>query len=399
MRAAAFLLLPLALWGVSVESLSRKAAAEHPEVVAAQQRLERALVQARLSGRWENPMIELELSDMMTSDPFNRSLPGQMSAVSLAQTIPAWGKTGHEKKMAEADAKAAAANLDAVKRSVIRETKMAAYNLEAARRQKAIWEKNRLLAQELVRIAGVYQSTARGDHLGLARAELLYESLSLRISNAEAALGAWQARLENLTGLPVERVELTLEPAGTLPLLETLRAQAAENNPRLREARAMAEAGQSGAALASAARMPDVTLRLGYASVVENEDYLFVRLEAPLLVKGSEKLAHQSARIAAQGAGAQAAGAQRAVNEGLMSAWSAAREAKNRYTLVEQKMLPQARHVFELAKARYESGGAGLNETYMALQEILELELMAVNEALMWHENRLMIEELAGEGL
>lgn len=398
MRAAAFLLLPLALWGASLETLKQKAA-EHPQVVAAQQRLERALAEARLSGHWENPMVEFELSDIMLSDPLDRSMAGQMSAVSIAQKIPAWGKLPSQQNRALAEAEAVRADTESIRRDVTRQALASAYGLEAARQEQAILRQSRELAQELVRLAGVYQGTARGDHLTLARAELFRDGLDLRLHDAQAAIETQLARLEDLTALRPDRVLLTLAPQGALPDTAALIERLEKNSPQLKAARARAEAGRFGAQAAQAAKRPDLTVRLGYANVTENEDYLFVRFEAPLTFLGREGLAHQSARAQFGGAASAEGALRRELTGRLQSAHAAATAAADRYALIEHKLLPQARHLYDLAKARYESGGSGLDEAYRTLLEILDLQLRAVKESLLWHENRLMIEALTGEGV
>jgi cobalt-zinc-cadmium efflux system outer membrane protein len=129
--------------GLSLDRAIRLALENNPELQASDARKEAAAVRQEQARAWPNPELELSSEDM----PVNRSRMSQGKHMAgISQTLPWPGKRKADGEIGTADAAAGAADWRLDRADLVREVKVAYYQVQAAERSAAV-------AEDLVKVA------------------------------------------------------------------------------------------------------------------------------------------------------------------------------------------------------------------------------------------------------
>lgn len=369
----------------SLDSLVARAMAVNPIVRAAEARLDAARARIAPAGLRPDPMLMLGVQNLPVSDP---GFSGEMTMkmVGVGQMIPYPGKLSLNRRIAEREADAARAAVDAGRRSVARDVRSAYYELAFLDQGLAIAERNRELLIGLIEVTEARYGTGTGGQQDVLKARVeagrLAETAVDLIERRRATLARLNAALDRPGDAPIEQPEIprhivraaVAESPGAvrfassafgaraadspLPTVEELQAVALRQSPMLREAEAMVAAHAARAELARRAVLPDVDVSLQYGQRTGHPDMLTAMISVPLPVQKGSK---QDADITAVTADLRAAEAERHVRQNDLQAeiarlHSELERHRAQLALYVKSIVPQGSASLASATSSYQAG-------------------------------------------
>lgn len=344
--------------GLSLDEVLRLAVDHNPELRASQQRIEAAEGRAWQARLWPNPELEL----MAEEWPVNggRGFSDAKQTIGLAQTIPYPGKKKLEGRIGAAGVRLTEAEMSLRRLELIRDVKIAFFQVLAAERLGAV-------AAELLEMAESSSATAHkrvtagaaADQEQL-RAEISLEQARNELSNYRGELVAARETLAMLVGQP-ELKETPLDGAlaetPNLALLERGPEQWLARHPGL----AAAQNSRDRAALelrrARLEPYPDVTVGLAGGRIGESDQSIIqLAISLPLPIVDRSKGRRQEARANAAIAEAE----QDSTEQQLLRSWGISRQrfraALEQASTCRERILPKANQALRLVQMGFEQG-------------------------------------------
>lgn len=382
--------------GATVESLLAAGRRLSPSLRAAALDTEAVNAKANGADRLDDPTI---------SDSYQYYKdPGVFSAhtVMLSQSFPLWGKRSLRRQAAMADVDASRGRERAAQDELDERIKVSFAQYVMLTRSIAVnWEVGGL-ARRMKGAALARYGQGGGDQLAAIQAfseETASRAEALRL---EGATGAAKARLNVLTGRPVDAL---LAPPlrgrslpGGDPVLAVLVERARIGNSTLSSGTAAVAAARTRSTLADKAWYPDVTLGVGPLIQTNNRPVGFaatVGLNIPL--PWGRQASGQQEAAAHLGASQQRYEASRLEVEGaLAEAAARLRAARATEALLRREAAPQARAAFQAALAGYSQGHRELTAAIAAGRQAREVELRVLQAHLETQVEVAAIERLIG---
>jgi outer membrane protein TolC len=180
--------------------------------------------------------------------------------VEIMQMFPWFGKLGAQTSVAEAEAQAAAHQLESVRLDVRRQVKKEFYEFLYLKEAIEIAEQNLLLVRHFEQVALAKYITAAGMHPDIIRAQIELADLDVVWTNLKELVKPQTARLNAVLNRPADQplawpqeADYTVVDADS----EQLTAWLQENNPELKQMSAMIEAARHEIKLAQLRKYPD----------------------------------------------------------------------------------------------------------------------------------------------
>lgn len=352
--------LPLAT--LVAEALQR-----NPEIQAAAREREAARERIPQAGALEDPMLEAGVVNLpVESLRFDRE-PMTMKMVGLSQKLPYPGKRGLREAVAAKDAEAASyAYQEAVNR-VVREVKLAYYELGLIDESARITRKNQATLKQFLQLARARYEVGLGSQADVLKAQTQLAKMDdelIRLARERQGAEAELARALGRSSLAGSiAAELPRLQEASLPPLDTLKAEAAAKRPQLLALRSLAARNEKALKLARKDYYPDFDLKLSYGQRDNlpgqpQEDLVSVTVAIDLPVWRKAKLAPRVAEAEAmrQQALSQYQAQENETGSRLRQAWADAQQSLKSARLYETAILPQARLAVEAALAAYQVG-------------------------------------------
>jgi outer membrane protein, heavy metal efflux system len=267
-----FILIPLSSQAqpekppLNVDQLVGEALQNNPEILAAKMKWEVYKEKAPQASALEDPMFGFGIISLPTNFSF-KDEDMTMKEFSISQKLPFPGKRPLMKEMAEKEAEAVFAEIQAKVHQVIKDIKNAYYELSHVYRATEVIQRNKELLETFAKIAESRYSVGDGIQQDVIKAhvevskmvdELLMQSQRRR--SLEAKLNVLLNRApEAPVGKPEEFV------FRKIPLtIEELRKMAIEMSPTLKTMKKMIEVREKAYALAKKEYYPDFNLKFAY---------------------------------------------------------------------------------------------------------------------------------------
>lgn len=366
------LILCVSLWAVTLEALIDRAITQHPSVKAIGQRLSAADDAIETSRSFANPVLSFGVNDIQFDDPFNRSLePMQYTAVNVRQQFPWFGKRDAGTKRENARKKQLFHSLEAAQATLARAIRTSAFTLHELQSRLAVLHTYEKVTRQNIALNTAYASTQSDRHMGIMSAELALAKVKIRIEKTVSSLAAEKARLQYLSGTPVDTVSFDTNITAPEPLEHYLAAL--EQNRNYRAALAMSDVAAAQAEVAHRSGSADPFLQVGYFYREAYPDYVSFTVGAALPIYGTESGNAEAARKEALAASLQSSDVRTRLQSDIKRAHAMQIEAYRVYRILRFESLPQVEHMFELSEASVRSGG-GLFAYTDLLQKRLELD-------------------------
>jgi len=379
------------------------ARSDNPALQSARLMADAAAERIGPAGAWSDPMLSFGLMNRPL-DGFGTAEPMTMNSIQLTQRIPWPGKLGFAKQQAEFLANAKALDAAETDRQLVARVTSVYYQLAFMDRGLVVMRETRDLLRDFLDVSSTRYAVGEGLQQDVLQAQVTVARMTEDITVMEQDRVAMAARLNALLGrdatVSVDALVL-LEPAGVLPPLDSLMAQAAVQRPALAAARERALAADAGYRSARRRLYPDFTVSLGYGQRPQYTDMatIMVGISVPIFA-GSSQLPLRREMAAEQAA--REAEEQNLYNETfarLTELRADAERAARLAMLYRDAILPQARAAVESAFSAYRVGKVDYmtlvdNELTVNRYEIESLRLSAD-----YQRNLAELEALVGDAI
>ena len=383
-----------------LDSIVEHAVAVNPALAAARHRVEAARARVGPAGARPDPMLLAGIENQplgpeapMTSASGTASSgpdPMTMRVIGVSQTFPYPGKLALRTIVAQRDADAATAASDTVRLGVIRDVRIAYYELAYLDASRRIVQENRAILADVIRTTEARYATGSGTAPDVLKTRLDITQLAQQANaldeDRRTQVAALNALLDRPSNTPVgsaaipERVARAAvtdsatrirfasavfgAPAADSPLpsLATLQDAAIANSTMLREHEARIAAQTARVALAEKATKPDIDVSLQYGQRSGLTDMVSAVVSIPIPIQHRRK---QDEDVAAARDELDALGAEHhaAVNELRMRVaklYADAERSRTQLALDVKAILPQGHASLAAATARYQAGKTDL---------------------------------------
>jgi len=301
----------------------------------------------------------------------------------LTEDLPGPGKLQAAGRVAAAQSQARYFDFETAVLQTAFDVKSAYYNLNSLEERLDINRETLPLLRELEKASRAQNQVGKGTLQDVYRAQIDEDQLTTDIANLEDSRRLLLTQFKAALGLTRDQADPSAPIKFDAPALEVraddLLATAFARNPRLKEAEAEVRMAQESIAQARKTRVPDFSA--GLQAEVYRPPFYWPQASMSLPIWRD--------KIAAQIAAAQAArnaAAARLTTEQIAVAVDFAeksydyREATRNLALLENQLIPKARHSLEIARAGYLSGQIDFFNLIDAQRALLSYQLQAVQE-------------------
>jgi cobalt-zinc-cadmium efflux system outer membrane protein len=357
-----------------LQGLVEEALARNPDLVSARQALAAAEARPAQAGSLPGPTVSV----MYQNDGVAPSLGSRemtMLSVGASQEIPYPGKRGLRRRLAEADARMTALDVERVRLGLIASVKRAYYELRLARGLASLAVDQGKVWREIQETSRVRYASAVGAQQELLRAQV--ESTRAQALHAQHHAEA-RARLAELNRLVARPVDTSLDVTPLIALepesrrREELVAWSESASPELKGVLAAVQRDELALALAGKEFRPDLAVQGAYVNRGGLDPMWQAGVSIALPARGRARAAvtEAAARLAASKARAEGVRLRlEAVVEQRLALMEAAQQIEVTY---REGLLPQDQVVVESALAGYRTGQgmqSGVLEPMVALLE------------------------------
>ena len=276
---------------LSLGPLIEEGVQNNPEILASRQKWQAYKERVPQAGALEDPMVGFGVVNLPTNFSF-RDEDMTMKEFSISQKIPFPGKRSLMKGMAVKEAEAVSSEVEETINRIVKEIKIAYYDLSHIYRAIEVTERNKKLLEDLARIAETRYSVGEGIQLDLLKAQVEVSKMVDELIMLNQKEKALEARLKALLNRPPatpmgspEEVQFRKLPFSH----EELYTMALESNPTLQAMKKMVEAKEKAHTLAKWEYLPDFNFIFAYGQrdnspTMERRDMLtgMVEVNIPL---------------------------------------------------------------------------------------------------------------------
>lgn len=347
-----------------LQALIAEALRNNPEIQAAQRERDAAGQRIAPAEALDDPVLEAGIINApLASSTFNRE-DMTMKMIGLSQRLPFPGKRGLRKDVAAGDAQSVSHGYQETVNRVVRDIKVAYFDLGLTLENTRLVEKNKLILEELLRIAEDHYGVGRGNQADVLKAQTQVSRMLDDLLRLERERPSVEAELIRALG----RGAVTAIPNPAPPQLreetlslETLHEAALTQRPRLLALQSMIARNEKALDLARKDYYPDLDVRLAYGQRnhmldgSSRPDMVSLTVAINLPVWRENKLAPRVAEALARRDQAQGLyQAQRnEVAANLRQQMALAEQNLKSARLYQTAILPQARLTVESALAAY----------------------------------------------
>jgi cobalt-zinc-cadmium efflux system outer membrane protein len=389
---------------VNLQDLLQVALTQNPAIKSATQRFEaqrarvaqaRSLPDPTFSGGW-----------MGNITPFSVQLndPSSYRGLTVAEDFPSPGKSKLRGQIADRDAEAAWWDYEQMRRQVASDVKVAYYDYFYYTKAIEITEKDKDLRQKLAHISEELYKVGRGMQADAFRAQVEVSRIDQKLIILHQQEDTARARLNTLlyrdpdSPLPPPA---PFTPAEFHVALQSLYAQADQNDPGLERDRRMIEGNRNAVRLARKAYEPDFSVAYTYLErpLMPDMHGVMVGINIPVFYRTKQR---QGVIEAAHGLiGTQRDLDDRAasVNFEIKQQYLAAAASRDLSNLYSKAIVPQSSLALESSMAAYEVGKLDFLSVLTNFVDVLDFEVGYYEEISKFQSALARLEPMVGTEL
>ena len=345
--------------------------------IARDHRAEIVAERARARAAAQRPAIDSALEDPMvfpSVDHLPFMLHGADLSLTVEQRFPLSGILGNRKRVAEADAQRARAEVGRVELDVELEAANAFLMLHERRETARILEEQRAFAQQVVRAVlarvaagGGGQADALRAEIEVARLDGALRSIAAEVRAAEAMLNTSLARAADAPIPAIESPAVAADP----PSVQAARASALAHRPELRAGRAEIQRAEADVSVMRSMYGPMAMVRTGPAYTMADGAgwMLMVGVSIPIW-RGRLRAGVDEASAMAEMARADLSAMQRMIEGEAVAARELVIASREQVVALRDEVIPRAKLAIDPTLAGYSTGQLPLVSVIEATQAL-----------------------------
>lgn len=247
--------------------LIKEALKNNPQLISVQKKWDAYRKKIPQAGALPDPMFSIGLMNLpINSFDFNQE-PMTGKKFSLMQMIPFPGKLGLKEKMAVNEYNSVGQSYEDIKNILIKNVKLAYYDLFFIDKSIEITEKNKILLQEFVKIAESKYSVGKGLQQDVLKAQVELSRLTDKLITLHQKRMTVMARLNTLLNRPPEQPLGKVKEIKKSPFefeLDQLKRIALNNRPLLKAWDYIVKRNEAAHQLARKDYLPNFSLSFSY---------------------------------------------------------------------------------------------------------------------------------------
>ena len=355
-----------------------------------------------------DPQVALQQVNVGSPRPFSGFTNSDFAYIGLgvSQDFPYPGKLKLRRELASKDAEVAKEKVEALRRVVLSDLKMAYFRIAFLERQTAIFEADRELVRQMEQAAEVKYRSGMGNQQEVLQAQLEQTKLLREVTANGMEAGKLQAELKQLLGRPQASPDVITEDIGESPVtrsFEELLSAAQSSNPQIAGAQKTVDRQIVAIEIAKKDFYPDFNAQLMWQRTDPSQyrAYYQFTIGARIPIYRKRKLQPELAQAEIDKSRAQSEVEARSqeISSTLRQEYVAADKSAELLNIYRDGLLPQAKAELQAGFAAYQSNRQDFQALLAAFLDVLKLE-EEYWQTLSEHETALsQIEELTGIAL
>jgi outer membrane protein TolC len=390
--------------------LIAEALQNNPELRAAAKETEAAGERVRPAGALEDPMLEAGLLNVPIQPWRLNREDMTMKMLGLSQKLPFPGKRALREQVAAKDAESAGYGLRETSNRVVREVKLAYFDLALTEESVRLLKNNRQILQQFLHIAESRYAVGQAAQAEVLKAQTQLGRMSEELLRMERERPVTEAELARLLGRRANAAPIAVK----LPSLhaaafdlEALQQAALRERPQLLGLQSVVERGTKALDLARKEAQPDFDLRFSYGqrerdlANMPREDVVSFTVAMNLPVWRKDKIEPRiaEARAMREQALEMLQAQQNEVLAKLRQQIAVIEQSRKSVHLYDTAILPQARLAVEATLAAYQVSRVDLLMLLDSQMTLFSYEINRARELVNFNKALAEIELLAGKQL
>ncbi|HXF65739.1 MAG TPA: TolC family protein [Burkholderiales bacterium] len=252
---------------LSLQQLVTEVVQNNPEIRAARREMEAARQRVAPAGALDDPMLEVGVVNWPADSFSFRREDMTMKMIGLAQRFPYPGKRSLRRDVAARDAESAGHGYRETVNRVVREAKIAYYDLALAIETARLVERNRLVLEQFLKLAEQRYAVGLGTQADVLKAQTQLSKMLDELIRLGRERPALEAELVRALGRGAAGPAIVPEPLAlreTLLVAAELIERGERERPQLLALRSLIARAEKGLELAHKDAYPDFDVRLSY---------------------------------------------------------------------------------------------------------------------------------------
>ena len=391
-------------------ALVAEALQNNPELRAAAKETEAANQRVRPAGALEDPMLEAGLLNVPIQPWRLNREDMTMKMLGLSQKLPYPGKRALREQVAAKDAESAGYGLRETANRIVREVKLAYFDLALTDETVRLLQSNRQILQQFLRIAESRYAVGQAAQAEVLKAQTQLGRMSEELLRMERERPVTEAELARLLGRRANAAPIAVKLPSLREAafdLEALQQAALRDRPQLLGLQSVIERGTKALDLARKEAQPDFDLRFSYGqrerdvANMPREDVVSftVAMNLPLWRQDKIEPRIAEARAMREQALEMLQAQQNEVLAKLRQQVAIIEQSRKSVHLYETAILPQARLAVEATLAAYQVSRVDLLMLLDSQMTLFSYEINRARELVNFNKALAEIELLAGKQL
>lgn len=388
---------------VRLADLVAEAERNHPSIQAAARMVDAK--RARVAQARALPDPQISVGYMGSLAPFRTQSndPSSYRTLGVMQEFPYPGKRDLRGKVAAKEADAELPNVEAARRRIRAEVKLAFYELWGVEKAQEITGRNKELLEKLARIAEERYKLGKGLQQDVLRAQVEVTRIRQRQTLLEQRRRTLEAQLASLLLRPVDAslgpLPKELAKSGLPYSLEELINKGIENSPEMLRQEQLMEQSRLAVDLARKDFFPDFSVSWDYQNRTSGMPEMYglkFTLNLPIFNKGRRYAAINEAHETQASAKQMREAVRTTLLFQVKEQFLAARASDELLTLYSKAIVPQSALALESSMSAYQVGSLDFLSLLTNFTTVLDYETNYYEELARYQQALVRLEEITG---
>src|SRR6516165_10221017 len=385
-----------------------EAESNNPQIHAARQEWQSMQQVPTQVSTLPDPQVALQQVNVGSPRPFAGFTNSDFAYIGLgvSQDFPYPGKLRLRRELASKDAEVAEQKVEAMRRAILSDLKMAFFRISFLTKQGVILDGDRVLLRQMEQAAEVKYRSGMGNQQEVLQAQLEQTKLLREITANRLEASKLQAELKQLLGRPQTSPDLVTEDIGETTLtrnFDELLSAAQSNNPHVSGAQKAVDRQKISIEIAKKDFYPDFNAQFMWQRTDPSQFRAYYQFtlgaRIPIYRKRKQQPELAQAEIDKSKAQSEVDAQLQEVSSTLRQQYVAVEKSAELLKMYRDGLLPQAKAALEAGFAAYQSNRQDFETLLASFLDVLKLD-EEYWHTLSEHEGALgQIEELTGVSL